>query len=92
MEIVWKHNKSQLFLYRCLHKTGGCLAMKPDKCCRIILACMKLHNYCYELGEAAPEEVVDDDEDADDENLIPDAGAQAYRRHIVNLFMPRQPN
>ena len=53
---------------------------------------MKLHNLCYELGEPAPEEVVDDDEAADDENFIQDAGAQAYRRHIVNHFMPRQQN
>ena len=30
--------------YRCLHKTGGVLNYKPEKCVRIIEACLKLHN------------------------------------------------
>ncbi|KAM7307620.1 hypothetical protein ISCGN_011256 [Ixodes scapularis] len=32
--------------FRCLDKSGGVLQYQPKICCRIIVACVVLHNYC----------------------------------------------
>ncbi|XP_046568629.1 putative nuclease HARBI1 [Haliotis rubra] len=39
----------------CLHKTTGCLPFSTDKCCKVIIACMKLHNYCMDEKVPLPE-------------------------------------
>ena len=49
--------------FRCLHGTGGVLTYNPGKCCRIVLACMILHNIC--VSNNVP---LDDDDDDDDVN------------------------
>ena len=36
--------KSIIFSYRCLHKTGGSLQFRTEKCIKIIECCFKLHN------------------------------------------------
>ena len=33
-----------IYLFRCLHNSGGCLPFKPEKCSLIIETCMRLHN------------------------------------------------
>ncbi|XP_069192090.1 putative nuclease HARBI1, partial [Procambarus clarkii] len=46
--------------FRCLHRSGGSLQYEPDKCAKISVACMLLHNYCIE--QRIPlEEIIDDD-------------------------------
>ena len=32
--------------FRCLDKSGGDLTYAPEKCCKIVVACMILHNMC----------------------------------------------
>lgn len=32
--------------FRCLDRSGGVLQYTPSVCCRIIVACAVLHNYC----------------------------------------------
>ncbi|KAJ8015615.1 hypothetical protein DPEC_G00027950 [Dallia pectoralis] len=36
--------------WRCLDRTGGMLLYRPDKVCRIILACGMLHNVAHRHG------------------------------------------
>lgn len=36
--------KSIIFSYRCLHKTGGSLQIRTEKCIKIIECCFRLHN------------------------------------------------
>lgn len=36
--------KSIIFSYRCLHKTGGSLQFRTEKCIKIIECCFRLHN------------------------------------------------
>ena len=51
--------------FRCLHKSGGELTYSPVKCCKIIVACMVLHNMCMEANIQLDEE---EDEQNDEDN------------------------
>jgi hypothetical protein len=57
--------------FRAIHKSGGVLTYAPEKCCKIIVACMILHNMCMDAG--IPLEDDDDlprEEDEDEEDRI----------------------
>ncbi|KAK6172642.1 hypothetical protein SNE40_016257 [Patella caerulea] len=47
--------------FRCLHKTTGCLPFSTDRCCKVIVACMKLHNFCMDEKVPLPDLQEDDD-------------------------------
>lgn len=74
--------------FRCLHKTGGCLYMRPDKCCRVIEACVRLHNYCLTRQIPMPDEPdnVGNDEEQIGQPIAADLGAVEYRNQLINLF------
>ncbi|XP_052231164.1 putative nuclease HARBI1 [Dreissena polymorpha] len=75
--------------FRCLHKTGGCLYMRPDKCCQVVAACMRLHNLCVDLQVPLPEEPIEEADDVDHAapQVQNDRHASAYRQQIIHLFM-----
>ncbi|XP_052239757.1 putative nuclease HARBI1 [Dreissena polymorpha] len=75
--------------FRCLHKTGGCLCMRPDKCCQVVAACMRLHNLCVDLQVPLPEEPIEEADDVDHAapQVQNDRHASAYRQQIIHLFM-----
>ena len=55
--------------FRCLDATGGELTHDPTKCCKIIVACMILHNICAD-GNIP----IDDEVDVELENNEQDLG------------------
>lgn len=60
--------------WRCLDTSGGTLLYRPEKVCKIILACSVLHNIAMEHGLPDPEDII-----------IPDHGMVPPRlpnRHI----------
>ena len=69
--------------FRCLHRDGGSLTFEPGKCCKIVVACMVLHNICVNAqlpldedegnagDEGSDEDATDDDDD--DDNDMDDA-------------------
>lgn len=52
--------------FRCLHESGGTLQYLPHKCCKIVVACILLHNYCVQRRIVNPEMLDLEDDDADD--------------------------
>ena len=42
--VIWKSR------WRSMDKTGGLLSYSPEKCCKIIMATMVLHNICINHG------------------------------------------
>ncbi|XP_026090023.1 putative nuclease HARBI1 [Carassius auratus] len=70
--------------WRCLDRTGGMLLYRPDKVCRIVLACGVLHNVAHRhgipLGEvAAPP----DDPDPGPIYVQPNQQAVHARQHVI---------
>ena len=58
---IWKSR------FRCVHKSGGCMMFRPERCVVIIVATAILHNICIDRRLPAPE--VDDaasDSDGDE--------------------------
>ena len=67
--------------FRCLHRDGGDLTYEPGKCCKIVVACMVLHNMCVsaqiplngdddnDSNEGSDEDVEDDSNDDDNNNV-----------------------
>ncbi|XP_045584851.1 putative nuclease HARBI1 [Procambarus clarkii] len=70
--------------FRCLHSSGGCLKHEPEKCSKIAIACILLHNYC--IQERIPiEDLIGNDDLPQSEHKIHNASAsgQAVRREVV---------
>ena len=71
--------------FHCLHSE---LRYTPGRACRIILACIVLHNMAIDFGvpvDEAPED--DDSDDSDDDCQIPPTrGGRAVRQELVNRF------
>ena len=56
--------------FRCLHKSGGAMTYAPEKCCKIIMACLILHNMCVNAGVALDDEdQIDDDDNEEDDDV-----------------------
>ncbi|XP_052223975.1 putative nuclease HARBI1 [Dreissena polymorpha] len=72
--------------FRCLHKTGGVLPLKPQKFANVFMACCRLHNLCVQNGLPEPPEL-DLEEDHDLEVGAPDnnLGGQAVRNQFVQI-------
>ena len=77
--------KLSLPFSRCLDKSGGALQFSPDKCCQVILACARMHNFCIDLRVPEPAEMVplDGDEDLVAQAQGPNDG---NRRRIIAMF------
>lgn len=80
--------------FRCLHKSGGSLQYIPQKCAKIIVACLLLHNYCVKRRIPNPEMLDPDDDDDDDADDPPVAGhlnatGQDARLEVVENFFTR---
>ncbi|KAG0429789.1 hypothetical protein HPB47_023311 [Ixodes persulcatus] len=80
--------------FRCLDKSGGVLQYRPKICCRIIVACVVLHNYCrryhvsldeplVDLSEEEEEEEEEEDEDEENNNNGPRARRTRRARPMV---------
>lgn len=66
--------------FRCLHRDGGDLTYEPGKCCKIVVACMVLHNMCVtaqlpldvdddnDSNEGSDEDIDEDDTNDDNNN------------------------
>ena len=77
-----------IFVFRCLHKTGGCLPFTPEKCAVIISVAIKLHNMCISQNVplSAPYcdmGVQDEDTDACSEG---DRDGSQQRLRIIQMF------
>ena len=77
--------------FMCLNKAGGCLMYTPERCVKIILSCLILHNICIANNLPEPEAVVN--RDADDNVEDEDAEARqfdqedgiAVRNELINV-------
>ena len=82
---VWKAR------WRCLHKSGGCLMFKPERCIKVIVATAILHNICiknsiplYEdLLDNAIQEEEEEYEEHEDEDGELAGDAIAFRNQII---------
>lgn len=75
--------------FRCLHKTGGCLMLKPTKSCKVTEACARLHNFC--LDRRVPlieqQQIVDNDDSGDFAcQFPPERSGSDKRQRLANLF------
>lgn len=70
--------------WRCLDKSGGVLLYRPEKVCRVVLACGVLHNIAQRHG--VPLGDIDLDEDPDPgppPNEQPDRNAIRLRQQFI---------
>ena len=88
-EILWREVlgcSSRVF--RCLSQSGGTLLYKPEKVCRIVVACAVLHNFCITRGIMhEPEDLnveVDEGLVAAPTHNIPQG--VAVRRHLIETI------
>ncbi|XP_060596210.1 putative nuclease HARBI1 [Ruditapes philippinarum] len=74
--------------FRCLHKSGGVLPFSPEKSSQVVVACMRLHNFCKTRGVQEPVEIITQDDDDDDNNLPngDDRNNNNIRQELINLF------
>ncbi|XP_052268053.1 putative nuclease HARBI1 isoform X1 [Dreissena polymorpha] len=72
--------------FRCLHKSGGCLLVKPSKAAQIVSVCMRLHNLCKEMNVPAPLVLEDDDHDEQLFDGPLNGNGVQTRQSVVNLF------
>ncbi|XP_045200162.2 putative nuclease HARBI1 [Mercenaria mercenaria] len=73
--------------FRCLHRTEGVLYKSPGKCCQIVTACTRLHNFCLErnIPLLYNNRVIVDRQEEVLANTA-DLNAVAYRQHIIERF------
>jgi len=71
-----------------LHRTGGVLYRTPEKACRIVLACARLHNLCMDRNVPASEEpiLVEADEREPFGEEVADLNAAQFRQRLVLMF------
>lgn len=72
--------------FRCLHKSGGALLFKPGKCCKVVEACVRLHNLCKDRRIPDPDLLNLDNDDqfpCIDNN---DMSGRARQRDIIRNF------
>ncbi|XP_029838975.4 putative nuclease HARBI1 [Ixodes scapularis] len=76
--------------FRCLDRSGGVLQYSPSVCCRLIVACAVLHNYCtrHHISLAEPPVEESDDEEEEEEDRPSTAqdtpSGTAVRNELVN--------
>ncbi|XP_040073556.1 putative nuclease HARBI1 [Ixodes scapularis] len=76
--------------FRCLDRSGGVLQYSPGVCCRLIVACAVLHNYCtrHHISLAEPPVEESDDEEEEEEDRPSTAqdtpSGKAVRNELVN--------
>ncbi len=57
----------------------------PVKCCKIILACMILHNICINLPmdeDGVPDDIDDSDDDREDNSQLGDGHERPQNRNV----------
>ena len=69
--------------FRCLHRDGGNLTFEPGKCCKIVVACMVLHNMCVDARLPAD---MDEDDDSDDDSSDEDGEEQDVNNDAAVLI------
>ncbi|XP_053395214.1 putative nuclease HARBI1 [Mercenaria mercenaria] len=74
--------------FRCLHKSGGCLMLKPSKCCKVAEACVRLHNFCIDRQIPLNEDLAERDTSDDISvcQLPPSRSGSEKRSRLVRLF------
>ncbi|KAM7297582.1 putative nuclease HARBI1 [Ixodes scapularis] len=69
--------------FRCLDKSGGFLQYRPKICCKIIVACVVLHNYCMRHHVSLNEPLVglsyDEEEEEEEEEETPTPAPRTRR-------------
>lgn len=71
--------------FRCLHKSGGSLTYSPKKCCKIVMACLILHNMCVEANIPLDDEALQDDDNDDDGNVDSSDSDEGDDEDDINL-------
>ncbi|XP_053383795.1 GA-binding protein subunit beta-1-like [Mercenaria mercenaria] len=81
-------DSNTLTLARCLHKSGGCLMLKPSKCCKVAEACVRLHNFCIDRQIPLNEDLAERDTSDDISvcQLPPSRSGSEKRSRLVRLF------
>jgi len=82
-----KHN-FKCFYCRCLHRSGGCLPFQPAKCCKVVMACMRLHNLCIDNNVPIPEMCLQNNDLCDEQVVEADQieTGHTIRPAIINTF------
>ncbi|XP_046560559.1 putative nuclease HARBI1 [Haliotis rubra] len=70
--------------FRCLHKSTGYLPFSTKKCCKEILACFYLHNFCIDLRLPQPEPMEEDNTDDPYQGAVNDG--HQVRQHLIDYF------
>ena len=77
--------------FHCLHSE---LRYSPERACKIITACLVLHNMAIEFGTPAPDPQDDNNDNDDDDNTVcndnPTLSGRAMRQRIVQQHFTRQ--
>ncbi|XP_064650925.1 putative nuclease HARBI1 [Lineus longissimus] len=74
--------------WQCLHAEGGILKLRPERCCRVIIATAVLHNICEEHGIPLPpgvQPMIGNNPDLDDNRpvMADDADGTVARARII---------
>lgn len=69
--------------FHCLHAE---LRYTPGRACRIITACIVLHNIALEFGTPMEDDPVNDDDNDDECDMQPTRGGRAVRQDMINRF------
>ena len=81
--LPWNMTLNPIVFFRCLHKTGGCLPLRPGKCCKVITACMRLHNLCLDQNIPLPDPPIVQGEDLHVNIQLNEDGDVGYRNSII---------
>ena len=81
---VWKSR------FRCLHKSGGCMMFKPERCVKVIVCTAILHNICIDNGIPLDIELEDVHDQNDDvvvdvaNDVLQDINGRAVRQNVID--------
>ena len=70
--------------FRCIHQSGGALQYEPDKCVKVAVCCMLLHNYCIERNIPLMDNIDDDEQQNDDVRVVNVGNGEAARNALVH--------
>ncbi|XP_060578061.1 putative nuclease HARBI1 [Ruditapes philippinarum] len=76
--------------FRYLHKSGGCLLLKPTKACKVAEACTRLYHFCLDKRVPLAEQDVSLENEVNDNYICqipPNRNGSDSRQSLINLFL-----